>query len=326
MALWRPSGSWPIVGAVNALALAPPVIETTRLTKQYNTHAVVADLDLYVPTGSVAGFIGRNGAGKTTAMRMLLGLIRPTSGTGQVLGQSLERPAAYLDRVGAMIEGPSFHPALSARDNLRVLTRLAGFDDNRIDETLAIVELSDRADDRFRSFSLGMKQRLGIAASLLSRPELIVLDEPTNGLDPQGIADIRVLLRRLADDGATVFVSSHLLAEIEHVCNYLVVIDAGRLRFQGAMDALTDRSPHHSIIAPEETDDTARLIDLLELAGLHAEPHARGGIAVSGATDGATLNRLAATAGITLGRIEQSMATLEDAVLALTATNEEGTS
>ena len=296
-------------------------IETIALTKKYATRTVVDALDLSVPATSVTGFIGRNGAGKTTTMRMLLGLITPTSGTGSVLGTPISRPSDYLTKVGAMIEGPSFHPTLSARDNLRVLTRLAGIDDRRIDEVLDIVELTSRAGDRFRSFSLGMKQRLGIAAALLPDPRLLLLDEPTNGLDPPGIADIRTLIRRLADAGTTVFVSSHLLAEIEQVCERLVVIDEGRLRYQGPLEGLTADTSHRVVIEPERPADHGHLLDVLLADGLDARPGtgpSESTIVVHGRSGG-ELNRLATAAGVTLARIEPLSTSLEHAVLELTA-------
>ncbi len=176
----------------------PSAITTDGLTKAYGATTVVDDLTVSVPTGSITRFIGRNGAGKTTTLRMLLGLVTPTSGTATVLGEPITAPNRYLPSVGALIEGPAFHPALSARDNLRVLTRVGRLDDRRIDDMLDIARLTERANDRYRSYSLGMKQRLGLAAGLLIAPRLLVLDEPTNGLDPPGIAEMRELLTDLA--------------------------------------------------------------------------------------------------------------------------------
>ena len=202
-------------------------VETTALTKRYGTAAAVEDLDLSVHAGEVYGFLGPNGAGKTTTLRMLLGLIRPTSGTVRLFGAA--PGAESLRRVGALIEGPAFYPYLSGRANLKVLADHAGVPRTRVDGVLDIVSLTDRAKDRYSTYSLGMKQRLGLAAALLKEPDLVLLDEPTNGLDPAGMADMRVTLRKLAAEGCTVLLSSHLLAEVEQICDRVGVLDRGRL-------------------------------------------------------------------------------------------------
>src|SRR5690606_6694723 len=186
----------------------------TALTKRYGDRAAVDSVDLTVQRGEVYGFLGPNGAGKTTTLRMLLGLVRPTSGSATVLGRPPGAPDA-LDRTGALVESPGFFPYLSGRDNLRVLARYSRLDDAAVDAALEQVDLTDRAADKFKSYSLGMKQRLGVAAALLGTPELLILDEPTNGLDPAGMADMRVLIRALADHGQTVLLSSHLLGEVQ---------------------------------------------------------------------------------------------------------------
>ncbi|MCA1692926.1 MAG: ABC transporter ATP-binding protein, partial [Actinobacteria bacterium] len=208
----------------------PGVIETRGLTKRYGGRTVVDSLDISVPTGVIAGFVGPNGAGKTTTLRMLLGLVRPTDGQGHVLGVPLTEPSGYLARVGALIESPAFYPGLSGERNLAVQTTLSGIEPGRIPVVLDRVGLAHRGADPYRTYSLGMKQRLGIAAALLGEPSLLILDEPTNGLDPAGIREMRELLRSLASYGRTIFVSSHLLAEVEQVCDWLVVIEAGALR------------------------------------------------------------------------------------------------
>ena len=194
-----------------------------------------------MPAGVVAGFVGPNGAGKTTTMAMLLGLVTPTAGTGTVLGEPLGDPAAYLGGVGALIEGPAFYPALTGAQNLAVLATAAGHDPAQIPELLDRVGLAARADDRVRRYSFGMKQRLGIAAALLGDPRLLILDEPINGLDPAGVHEMRGLIGRLASGGRTVLVSSHVLAELEQVCDWLIVIDGGRLVFQGPAAELLDQ-------------------------------------------------------------------------------------
>ncbi|HEX5617550.1 MAG TPA: ATP-binding cassette domain-containing protein, partial [Solirubrobacteraceae bacterium] len=210
------------------------VIETSALTKRYGETVAVDRLDLRVRRGEVYGFLGPNGAGKSTTLRMLLGLVRPTSGAVTVLGGRPGTPAA-LSRVGAMIEGPAFYPFLSGRDNLRVLARYAGAPESRIGAVLAEVDLEDRAGDRVAAYSMGMKQRLGIAAALLKDPELLLLDEPTNGLDPAGMAEMRDFIRSLGAGGRTVLLSSHLMGEVELVCDRVGVIRAGSLVAEGTV-------------------------------------------------------------------------------------------
>ncbi len=245
-------------------------VVTRGLTKRFGKRLAVDDLDLLIPARSITGFVGPNGAGKTTTIRMLLGLIRPTEGTGTVLGHPLGHARTYLSRVGALIEGPTFYPALSGRENLMVLARLGGLSKRRVDTVLQRVGLAARGADPFRTYSLGMRQRLGIAAALLPAPDLLVLDEPTNGLDPHGIAEIRAMLRSFADDGMTVFVSSHLLAEIQQICEHLVVIEAGRLLFQGGVDDLLAARAPELIVRTENPADARRLLVLVRATGLSA--------------------------------------------------------
>ncbi|MCA1598723.1 MAG: ABC transporter ATP-binding protein, partial [Chloroflexi bacterium] len=214
------------------------LIETRNLTKRYGTRIVAVDnLDLNVRRGEVYGFLGPNGAGKTTTLRMLLGLIRPTSGTARVLDLEPGVPAG-LARVGALVESPAFYPYLSGRDNLRVLARYCGASDAQITDALARVDLSDRARDKFKTYSLGMKQRLGVAGALLKNPDLLILDEPTNGLDPQGIAEMRMLIRSIGQGTRTVMLSSHLLGEVEQICDRVGVIQSGRLVAEGTLAEL----------------------------------------------------------------------------------------
>jgi ABC-2 type transport system ATP-binding protein len=213
------------------------VVSTDRLTKRYGSRAAVDGVTLAVRRGEVYGFLGPNGAGKTTTLRMVLGLVRPTSGTATVLGAAPGSPAA-LRRTGALVEGPGFYPYLSGRTNLRVLARYHGLPDRAADEALSRVGLADRGNDRFRGYSLGMKQRLGVAAALLGRPDLLVLDEPTNGLDPAGMAAMRTLVVDLAAGGQTVLLSSHLLAEVQQICDRVGVIAGGRLIHEGTVDQM----------------------------------------------------------------------------------------
>jgi ABC-type multidrug transport system ATPase subunit len=215
-------------------------IETAGLTKHFGRHRAVDTLNLTIHEGTVFGFLGPNGAGKTTTIRMLLGLIRPTSGGGRILGHDILRErAAILPHVGAIVESPAFYLSLSGRDNLRVLARTAGREDARaIADVLETVGLSARAGDRVKTYSLGMKQRLAIAAALLNNPQIIFLDEPTNGLDPAGTVEIRELIGQLGASGHTIFLSSHLLHEVEQVCTEVAIINHGKLVTQGRVSDL----------------------------------------------------------------------------------------
>jgi ABC-2 type transport system ATP-binding protein len=218
-------------------------IETHGLRKRFGRRTAVDGLTISVPAGTVAGFIGPNGAGKTTTIRLLLGLIRPDAGSATILGQPLIHSLGYLPRVGALVEAPAFYPGLSARTNLDVLARLGGYSSSRVREVLDLVELADRARDRVGSYSLGMKQRLGVAMALLPDPDLLILDEPANGLDPLGIIATRDLLRRLREQGKTIFLSSHLLGELEQVADWLVMLHQGKALYNGPARAFLDQRP-----------------------------------------------------------------------------------
>jgi ABC-2 type transport system ATP-binding protein len=293
-------------------------VSTTALTKRYKQRLAVDAVDIELPVGVVSGFVGPNGAGKTTTIQLLLGLCRPTSGTAQVLGRPISDPASYLGRVGALIEAPSFYPSLSGRRNLEVLTRLGRIDARRIPEVLELVELSDRANDFVRAYSLGMKQRLGVAAALLPNPELCILDEPTNGLDPAGIREMRSVIRGLADRGITVFVSSHLLAEIEAICDHLVMIDSGRIVFQGGVDKLIAGQQSEIVATPEHPADAPALAALCIAAGRPARVTGND-VRVQAPHDwAAELNRQAMAGGITLRGLAVVRATLEEAYFAIT--------
>ncbi len=293
-------------------------IRTTGLTKDFGDLRAVNAIDLDLPEGGVAGFVGPNGAGKSTTIRMLLGLIEPTSGDGEVLGRSIRRPSTYLHRVGALIEAPAFYPSLSGEENLRVFATLGGHDRGRIAEMLQVVGLSDRGSDRYKTYSLGMKQRLGIALALLPDPDLLVLDEPTNGLDPQGIVEIRHLLMRLGETGKTVFVSSHLLAEIEAACDSIVMINHGGVVFSGTMIDLLARNSPTIRAAADNAADTGRLVQLVTDAG-YGSTRVNGAIEIDApAAFAPELNRLAWQAGITLAELQAVSADLERAFFAMT--------
>jgi ABC-2 type transport system ATP-binding protein len=298
-------------------------VSTAGLTKRFGDRTVVDGVNLAIPRGAVCGFVGPNGAGKTTTIRMLLGLIRPTSGGGSILGGSLADPASYLHKVGALIESPAFYPQLSGRDNLKALACLGQIPSAAIGPALERTGMTDRAGDKYRSYSLGMKQRLGIAAALLPSPDLLILDEPANGLDPGGIVEMRGLIRSFADDGITVLVSSHLISEIEQVCDHVVMIRGGRLVHQGPMADLTAGRRPDIVVAPEHATDLDYLAKILEAAGLRvAAGAAEGTVVVAGSgASAADLNRLAARDGITLRQISERARSLEDLFFQLTGTD-----
>ena len=304
------------------MTITSPAFLVEGLTKRYGDRAAVAELTVSVPRGVVAGVIGPNGAGKTTTMAMLLGLVRPTAGTGTVLGAPLAHPERYLGRVGALIEGPALWPSLTGTENLRVLARLGAHDERRIPELLELVGLTDRAGDRFGRYSLGMKQRLGIAAALLGDPELLVLDEPTNGLDPVGITEMRDLIGRVASGGRTVLVSSHLLSELEHVCDWLLIIDDGRLVYAGEREGFSGRAGHEIVLGPLDPADLLALADLVAAHG-HDAGREGGRLVLTGPGDGAApglaaqLNTAAAHAGIALAEVHVRRPTLEASYLRL---------
>jgi ABC-2 type transport system ATP-binding protein len=283
---------------------APPIVTLDELTKRYGTRVAVNRLSFEMAPGTITGFVGPNGAGKTTTLRMLLGLVRASDGRAVVAGGD-------LSRVGAMIEGPAFYPALSARRNLRLLATLGGIGRHRVDDVLAQVGLSERAGDLLRAYSLGMRQRLGIAVALLADPVLLFLDEPTNGLDPQGIREVRALLRRLADAGKTILMSSHLLSEIEHVCDQLVVIRDGSLVFSGAMADVERHQHSELVVRPEDPHDHARLIDLLDQHGYKSYAGDGDIRFIAPADAAAAVNRLTFQAGITLAELHSEREGLE---------------
>jgi ABC-2 type transport system ATP-binding protein len=253
-------------------------------------------------------------------MAMLLGLVAPSGGSGTVLGESLDRPASYLTRVGALIETPAFWPGLTGSQNLHVLATLGGHDSRRVPEVLELVGLDDRGGDRFGQYSLGMKQRLGIAAALLGDPELLVLDEPTNGLDPAGINEMRRFILELADGRRTVLVSSHILSELEHISDWLIIIDQGSLVYQGPADGFLGRVPTVIALAPEHDGDLHRLAAIARGEG--HEPRiedARLIVPVDGRDPritAAALNRAALSQGVVLSELHLRRPTLESQYLA----------
>ena len=244
-----------------------PIIHTSRLTKAFGNIVAVNDLNLQVMRGDVFGFLGPNGSGKTTTIRMLLGLIRPTAGHAILFGMdNAYQLSKILQRIGAIVEMPIFYPYLSGLDNLRVVAAASGMEsgpanNRRLAEVLDIVDLRAFQKVAFRKYSLGMKQRLGIAAALLTDPELVLLDEPTNGLDPAGVFEIRQLIQRLSALGKTIFISSHILYEVQHVCNRVAIMQKGNLVQQGYVSDLLRPSEQVTIrLESEEETLTARAI------------------------------------------------------------------
>ncbi len=286
-------------------------ISVTGLSKEYEDRFAVDNATFSVPSGTICGFIGPNGAGKTTTIRALLGLIKPTSGEIKVLNSS--NPNEYLPKIGAMIEGPSFYPLLSGLANLKVLADLGGIPSNRAEELIKLVGLEDRGRSKFKTYSLGMKQRLGIAAALLPDPQLLILDEPTNGLDPNGILEIRNLIKKLAGGGKTIFVSSHLLAELEAICENVVMIKEGKILYSGSAKELVGNKDSASIyIEPEYSVDLNKLIKVLEANGYVFKVDGQEIEVAANSSVAPHLNRLAFENGVTLKRISERRATLEE--------------
>jgi ABC-type multidrug transport system ATPase subunit len=296
------------------------VIETRELSKRYGERVVAVDhLALRVRRGEVYGFLGPNGAGKTTTLRMLLGLIRPTSGSALVLGAAPGTPEG-LARIGALIEMPSFYPFLSGHDNLLVLARHAGVPEARIAPALEQVELTARAGDRFQTYSLGMKQRLGIAAALIKDPELLILDEPTNGMDPAGMAEMRSFIRNLVDGTRTVLLSSHLMTEVEQICDRVGVISKGTLVGEGTVDELRGGESLWFRADPVE-----RAMDIVRaLRGVGDVARADGGFRVAADSAAAPeINRALVEAGIAVAELRRERASLEKVFLELTDAEQE---
>ncbi|MCE4958058.1 ABC transporter ATP-binding protein [Macrococcoides caseolyticum] len=240
------------------------VVNTKNLTKKFNKHVAVKDLNICIPKGTICGFLGPNGSGKTTTIRMILGLAKPTSGEINIFNSPInENKEKILNRVGALVDSPSYYEHLSGYENLKIMQLIHNVDEIRIKQVLEIVELTDAGSKRVKDYSLGMKQRLGIAIALIHNPELIILDEPTNGLDPSGIKKIRNLLIELSEKlGISIIVSSHNLFEIEQMCSYVCLIDEGRLLYQGEINSLI--SQYNNISVYFRTDDNHNAMRLIE--------------------------------------------------------------
>ena len=324
----------PQTGTALAAAADDAVVLTQDLTKTFGKRTVVEGLNLVVPRGSIYGFLGPNGSGKSTTMKMLLGLLAPTRGQISVLGRPFTPAtrAEIMSRTGSMIEHPPGYGHLTGAENMRIAAKMQGLSDQQVDRALALVRLTEHKDRLVRTYSMGMKQRLGIALALAREPELLILDEPTNGLDPAGIEEVRRLLVELSGEGVTVMVSSHLLDEIDRMASTLGILSAGRLVFQGTRAALMERSVPDILVV---TPTPQALLDPQILAGLvpAQAPGAAGapdqpsgpvlvpqGVRIPGMSKGAVaelINRLAA-AGVEMHEVRREAQSLEDIFMDLT--------
>jgi ABC-2 type transport system ATP-binding protein len=323
---------------MSALDQSPPVyngdstgtaIQTTALTKRFGERAAIDSVDLQVPRGSAFGFLGPNGAGKTTMIRMLLGLTHASSGSMSVLGRAVpSERAVALERVGAIVEEPRFHPYLTGRENLRIVAAVRGPQAyERIAPALARVGLADRADEKVKKYSLGMRQRLGVARCLLADPLLLILDEPTNGLDPGGIQEFREMIREMVEqEGRTVFISSHLLDEVEKICDHAAIVDRGKIVTQGPIAELAEGSTRHELIVG--VSDLERALSVIEGCGQARESHRSDeGLRVvllnaadtSPADSAAAINAALIGAGLAVYRLEPVRQSLERRFLEVTS-------
>ncbi|MGI5489751.1 ABC transporter ATP-binding protein [Microtetraspora malaysiensis] len=315
-----------VASGPDSIGAAPPVVELESVTKAFGTVRAVSGVTLRIDPGQVYGLLGPNGAGKTTLMRILLGLVRGNAGTVKVLGRPPGDPRT-LRRIGALIESPAFVPHLSGRVNLQVLARARGLPDAEVVRVLRAVDLDGAADRRVTGYSLGMRQRLGVAGALLGDPSLLILDEPTNGLDPEGTASMRSLIRDLAGS-ATVLLSSHLLGEIQHVCDRVVVLDKGEVVAEDSVSALLARSGSRTVIVRARPMDLAEKILMSSDAwskavrvGDAADPHFR--LELDG--DGVPgLVRALVEAGVEIHEIRRERRSLEDVFFALTGDHSAG--
>ena len=294
-------------------------ITTTGLTKTYRRGSVVAvnALDLTVPKGGVHGFLGPNGSGKTTTLRMILGLIRADSGTMTVLGQPVPQHLdEVVDSVGAIVESPKFFPAFTARKNLEILARAINVPKTRAGEVLEQVGLSGRADSQFRTYSLGMKQRLAIAATLMKDPEIFIFDEPTNGLDPSGIHEIRETMRSLGASGKTVLVSSHILHEIEQIADTVTIIGRGRLLAEGRVADILGQGTASLRVGVR---DVARAAGILSAAGMQVIPGEGSLVVTAAQVSGEQVSQLLGEQGVWVNELVSQRPNLEQMFLELTA-------
>jgi ABC-2 type transport system ATP-binding protein len=292
----------------------PPVVVAESLTKRFGEVLAVDDLSFALESGTITGFLGPNGAGKTTTLRMVLGLAAPTKGRALVFERAYAELAHPALRIGAVLEATDFHPGRSGRDHLRMLGQAVGVPDSRADEVLALVELQDAARRRVKSYSLGMRQRLGLAAALLGEPDLLVLDEPANGLDPEGVRWLRDFLRAFASEGRTVLVSSHVLAEVAQTVDQVLIISHGRLVIESSLEDLTARVGGAVRV---RSADPSQLVAALSHENLKTTRHNDHALLVSGAT-AERVGEIAFASGIPVHELVTEGSSLEEIFLELT--------
>ena len=306
-----------------------PAVETTGLTKRFGERTAIDGVSLRVPSGSAFGFLGPNGAGKTTMIRMLLGLTHASAGSMSLLGRPVPAERAQaLERVGAIVEEPRFHPHLSGRENLRIIAAARGPHAHaRIDPALARVGLAERADEKVKKYSLGMRQRLGVARCLLADPLLLILDEPTNGLDPGGIQEFREMIRAMVEqEGRTIFLSSHLLDEVEKICDHAAIVDRGKIVVQGAISELAEGATQHElIVGVNDLDGALAVLDGCEQAREARRSDEGLRVVLADGSGGSAAERAAAIngalvgSGIAVSRLEPVRQSLEQRFLEVTS-------
>lgn len=292
------------------------VLSIHGLAKRYGRITAVENLDLEIPRGTIFGLLGPNGSGKTTTLGMLLDVIRPTAGTFQWFGQ--EPSTESRKRIGAILEAPLFYPYLTGLNNLRVVAKIKNVPEEFIEPRLEMVGLMERKDSPFQTYSLGMKQRLAIAGAMLSNPEVLILDEPTNGLDPQGIHDIRALIREIGKSGVTVILASHLLDEVEKVCSHVAVLQRGKRLYSGPVDTLSHRKPKVELAANDLGNIRQALMGFPMVEGMETD-HDKVIVTFTEAPDTAQLNRHMFEHGVVLSRLTLRSTSLEEQFLEITS-------
>ncbi|MGI8485011.1 MAG: ABC transporter ATP-binding protein [Thermomicrobiales bacterium] len=317
-----PNGNAPSIAGIGHLDYRGdgPVLQAIGLSKQFKQFVAVDNLSFDVKQGEVLGFLGPNGAGKSTTVGMILGLIKPSSGTVKIMGTDLATKSSIVpENIGAIIENPAFYPYLSGRDNLKAHALAVGnVPDGRIDELLKLVNLNERAKDKFKNYSLGMKQRLGIASTLLTEPGLVILDEPTNGLDPAGQREIRAIIPRLAEEGHSVLLASHMLHEVEQVSDRVAIVRRGKLITEGSVDDMLRRGGYIEVIVPDVDPEVAlRAIRRLPVVEQVTIEDGRL-IVVAPEDSGVAINRALIEQNMFAGSITSKHSSLEDLFLEMT--------